>query len=80
LADCLFFGLPSKVAFKDNVGPNDLAMVGDEDSGEGDGERFCFSVEALNSSSAGETVGVGVVLTTGNLDWVSWARLFTVWY
>lgn len=76
--------LPSRAALKDKVGPKELAIVGDEDSGEGDGEEAGdwsgLVFEADKSSLAGDwLVLVGLRVGLGEVLVFSWALLFVDW-
>lgn len=62
LPDCLSAGLPSSLTLKDKVGPYEVAIVGEEGVGDGEGDLVeVGEVDAAFSSSflAGETLDLG---------------------
>ena len=64
----LSFGLPSKLTFKDKVGPKEVAIVGADGSGVGDIRELEDWLSKLDSESssnflAAESVGPGGILT-----------------
>ena len=77
----MFAGLPSRIAFKDKVGPYEVAIVGDEGSGEGVAVAAIPAAacrEAFSKDFADEVAVFGGICRVGLVVFCSKALLFTV--